>query len=311
MLEGREIAERRVSAAAPSSRSERRDDGGTRVPRGPLGATGIAVGVLGLGTVKFGRTEGLKFPGAAVIPDDEGLRAILAVARDLGVNLIDTAPAYGSAEERLGRLLPGPREDWVIVTKAGEEFGGGASRFDFTAAAIARSVESSLRRLRTDHVDVVLLHSDGVVESTPAADEAYGALERLREAGKTRAIGASTKTESGTRRAIGRWGARGVVMIEYSAVHPESGPWIGAAAEAGAGVLIKKALASGHPDRCAAALGRSGGSFDPVEASLRFALGREGVSCVVIGTTNPGHLAHAAAGARRTGHTGEPDTCRR
>ncbi len=291
-------------SAAASSRSEHRDDGGPRVPRAPLGATGIAVGVLGLGTVKFGRTEGLKFPGAAVIPDDDGVRAILALARDLGVNLIDTAPAYGSAEERLGRLLPGPREEWVMVTKAGEEFGGGASRFDFTPAALARSVESSLRRLRTDHVDVVLLHSDGAVESAPAADEAYGALERLRDAGKTRAIGASTKTEAGTRRAIGRWGGGGgVVMVEYSPVHAESGPWIDAAAEAGVGVLIKKALASGHPERCVAALGHGGGPLDAVEASLRFALGREGVSCVVIGTTNPGHLAHAAHAAAGAGRT--------
>lgn len=109
-----------------------------------LGRTGIMVSPLGLGTVALGRTEGLKYPKPVRIPTDDQVRALLRRARDLGVNLIDTAPAYGAAEERLGSLRPGRREDWVIVTKAGEEY---YQRYDFSPESIARSVERSLTRL--------------------------------------------------------------------------------------------------------------------------------------------------------------------
>ena len=75
------------------------------MPRRRLGRTGIEVGVLGLGTVKFGRDQGLKYPRGFTIPDDRAVRALLDLARDLGINLLDTAPAYGDSEARLGRLL--------------------------------------------------------------------------------------------------------------------------------------------------------------------------------------------------------------
>ena len=72
------------------------------------------------------------------LPSDGRVRELLARARECGVNLIDTAPAYGTSEERLGALLD-DRERWVIVTKAGEEFADGRSHFDFSPEAIIRS----------------------------------------------------------------------------------------------------------------------------------------------------------------------------
>src|SRR5690606_6686077 len=127
----------------------------------PLGDTGLLVSPLGLGTVKLGRDQGVKYPNGFSIPDDAAARALLAQARELGINLIDTAPAYGVSEERLGPLLRGSRQDWVIVSKVGEEFENGASRFDFSAAHTRFSVERSLRRLETDVIDLMLVHSDG------------------------------------------------------------------------------------------------------------------------------------------------------
>jgi len=235
-----------------------------------LGRTGIMVSPLGLGTVALGRTEGLKYPKPVRIPTDDQVRALLRRARDLGVNLIDTAPAYGAAEERLGSLRPGRREDWVIVTKAGEEY---YQRYDFSPESIARSVERSLTRLRTDHLDAVLLHSDGVVESGAAADEAYDALAMLRRRGLVRAIGASTKTEAGAFRAIDRCD---VVMLTYNEQETGMSEAIARASESGVGVLVKKPLASGH-------------SGDAT-GSLRFVFDLPGVCAAVVGTTNPGHL---------------------
>ena len=93
----------------------------------PLGSTGLRVSPLGLGTVKLGRDQGVKYPQQFRIPDDAQALALLNQARDLGINLIDTAPAYGNSEQRLGPLLRGQRQDWVIVSKVGEEFDDGQS----------------------------------------------------------------------------------------------------------------------------------------------------------------------------------------
>ena len=105
----------------------------------PLGSTGMEVSCLGLGTVKIGRNEGVKYPTGFDLPDDQQVRELLTLARELGINLIDTAPAYGSSEERLGQLLTN-RQDWVICSKVGEEFVDGKSFFNFSAAHLRRSI---------------------------------------------------------------------------------------------------------------------------------------------------------------------------
>ena len=127
----------------------------------PLGSTGLTVSPLGLGTVKLGRDQGVKYPNGFTIPDDAAARELLAQAHDLGINLIDTAPAYGTSETRLGPLLRGQRQQWVIVSKVGEEFDNGQSHFDFSPTHTRFSVERSLKRLETDFIDLVLVHSDG------------------------------------------------------------------------------------------------------------------------------------------------------
>lgn len=254
----------------------------------PLGATGIHVSVLGLGTVKLGRVEGVKYPHAFSIPTDEEAADLIRTAIELGVTLFDTAPAYGESEARLGGLLAGRREEVVLCTKVGESFENGVSAFDFSPAAIAASIDRSLRRLRTDHLDIALVHSDGRVELDAAAmDAAVGELARLKTAGKIRVIGASTKTPPGARRLIG---AVDGLMLTLNPGHLDDQPVIAEAARAGVGVLIKKALASGH----------AAASPDAGAAALRFTLSTPGVSSAVVGTINAGHLrtnARAAAEA--------------
>ncbi|HEV8494830.1 MAG TPA: aldo/keto reductase, partial [Candidatus Angelobacter sp.] len=173
------------------------------MPRKRLGRTDIEVSTFGLGTVKFGRTQSLKYPETFNLPSDEQIRALLGCARDMGVNFLDTAPSYGYSEERLGDLLWKERKDWVISTKVGEEFEAskfsdeGVSHFDFSANHTRMSVERSLRRLRTDYLDLVLIHSDGndleVLQNTGALHT----LQQLKQEGWIRALGISSKTLAG------------------------------------------------------------------------------------------------------------------
>ena len=247
------------------------------LPRRRLGRTGIEVGVLGLGTVKLGRNQGVKYPQNFAIPDDAAVRKLLAVAADLGINLIDTAPAYGSSEARLGQLLPGPRERWVLCTKVGEDFAAGVSHHDFSPAAVRESVERSLCRLRADWLDLVLIHSDGndldIIERSGALE----ALAELKRAGQLRAFGMSTKTLAGGLRAAELCD---VLMVTWNLADESQVPVIDRCHQLGTGVLIKKALASGHA--------ATGG--DPVRAAFAQLLGHPGVASLVVGTIDPAHL---------------------
>ena len=163
----------------------------------PFGSTGILVSPIGLGTVKLGRDQGVKYPDDFTIPDDSSAASLIAQARELGINLIDTAPAYGVSEQRLGRLLKGQRQQWVICTKVGEEYDSGQSFFDFSAKHTRFSIERSLKRLHTDCIDIVLVHSDGndlqVIHQQGVLDE----LEKCKQQGLIRAYGVSTKTVEG------------------------------------------------------------------------------------------------------------------
>jgi len=168
----------------------------------PLGATGLRVSPLGLGTVKLGRNRGVKYPQAFELPSDRDALTLLETAWDAGINLLDTAPAYGSSEERLGRLLRRCPRDWVIVTKVGEEFDEGGSRFDFSAVATRASVERSLRRLGVATLDAVLIHSDGGDLAILEREAVLSTLLDLKRAGWVRAVGMSTKTVAGGLRAV-------------------------------------------------------------------------------------------------------------
>ncbi len=247
----------------------------------PLGSTGLHVSPLGLGTVKLGRDQGVKYPNGFTIPDDDQARLLLAQARDLGINLIDTAPAYGRSEERLGPLLRGQRDHWVIVSKVGEEFEEGQSRFDFSAAHTRFSIERSLKRLETDHIDLVLVHSDGNDLHILEHEEVYQTLEALKQEGKIGGFGLSGKTVEGGLKALQRGDC---AMVTYNLNEQAERPVLDYAAEHGKAILVKKALASGHV--CLSP------GVDPVRASFELLFGHPGVSSAIVGTINPVHLAH-------------------
>ncbi len=241
----------------------------------PLGNTGIMVSPLGLGTVKLGRNQQVKYPHPFEIPDNDAVVALLSLAQELGVNLLDTAPAYGNSEQRLGQLMPGARDDWVIVSKVGEFFKDGKSHFDFSYDTTIRTVEQSLRNLKTDYLDAVLIHSDGNDYRALKEEGALDALCELKERGLIRAHGMSTKTLVGGLLAVVD---TDIVMVTCNPAHQEELPVLRAADLRMRGVLIKKALQSGHVE--------AGG----VEEAMKFIFAQPGVSSVIVGTITPDHL---------------------
>jgi len=148
-----------------------------------LGSSGLMVSVVGLGANNFGRRADL-----------DQSRSVIEAALELGINLIDTADIYGDrggSEEIIGLVLDGRRDDTVIATKFGGDMGGAYGR-DLGARGsrryLRRAVDGSLRRLRTDHIDLYQYHTpDGI---TPL-EETLAALDDLVKEGKVRYIGSS------------------------------------------------------------------------------------------------------------------------
>lgn len=250
-----------------------------------LGKTGMEVSLLGLGTVKLGRNQGVKYPQSFKIPSDKEAATLIALAKDSGINLIDTAPAYGNSEQRLGKLLKGQRQDWLICTKVGEEFINGESLYDFSPEHTRLSVERSLRRLNTDVLDIVLIHSDGNDKQILQQYGTLNTLAELKKEGKIRAVGMSTKTVEGGLLAAAQ---SDVVMITWNLQHDNEIPVADYCHQHGKGVLIKKALASGH-----AAQNQQPGSDtsgDPIKQSFKMIFAHPGVHSAIVGTINPDHL---------------------
>jgi len=258
--------------------------------RRAIAQTGIDVSVLGLGTVKLGRNQGVKYPQGFSIPDDAATRELLAQSHALGINLLDTAPAYGNSEERLGQLLAKQRKQWIICTKAGEEFEGGQSSYHFRPEQIRASVERSLKRLRTDYLDIVLIHSDGndldIIDNYGALD----VLNDLKQQGLIRASGMSTKTVEGGIRAAQY---SDIVMATFNLDYRDEKPVIDYCAQNNKAVFVKKAFGSGHLINGTNAL----------QDTMDLLLNTKGVTSIIAGTINLVHLRENVDAALRATHS--------
>ncbi len=148
-----------------------------------LGRTGLKVSLLGYGTggpSQFGARAGV---------DRAGRQRIIRRALDLGVNLFDSAEGYGASEEWLGDALDGvTREMYFIATKWGPPLGERAGR-RADLAGLAESVERSLRRLRTDYIDVMQFHGVAEADYDAVVDRFYPTMKSLQQQGKVRFIG--------------------------------------------------------------------------------------------------------------------------
>lgn len=246
-----------------------------------LGNTHLSVSRIGLGTVKFGRNQQVKYPDPFDLPTDHTILDLLAHAQELGINLLDTAPAYGASEERLGKLLGKNRHHWVLCTKVGEEFINGQSHFDFSEKQVRFSIDRSLKRLNTDYLDLVLVHSNGEDKKIIEENGIFDVLNTLKESGKIRAFGMSSKTIEGGMLAVEH---SDVVMVTYNPMDTAEQLVIAHAHKKNKGVLIKKALASGHLQKIS--------ENDPIQEAMYFIFQQPGVSSIVLGTLNKAHLTY-------------------
>jgi len=148
----------------------------------PLGRTGLNVSVIGFGASPLGNEFGVVDPGDAE-------RAVHA-AIEHGITLFDVAPYYGRtlAEERLGTALAGKRDKVVLATKIGRY---DVEAFDFSAKRVRSSVEESLRRLRTDYIDILTAHDIEFGDREQIVEETVPAMRALQQEGKVRSVGIS------------------------------------------------------------------------------------------------------------------------
>lgn len=227
---------------------------------------------IGFGAFKIGRNQGTKYQRTYDLPDDPTVEALLNGVLDLGINYIDTAPAYGLSEERIGLAISHRRSEFILSTKVGESFYDGVSSYDFSEAAVRQSVERSLRRLRSDVLDMVFIHAGRddlrIVQHTDAAPT----LMSLRDAGLIRAIGLSGYTVEGFR-AAQSWAD--ALMLEYHSDDTTLEPIVAEAASRGLIVVVKKGLASGR--------------LPPADA-IGFILKNPGVASLVVGSLSLHHM---------------------
>jgi aryl-alcohol dehydrogenase-like predicted oxidoreductase len=156
--------------------------GGLTVDLRPLGRTGVQVSTFCLGTMMFGAW------GDTTYDDCEGM---VHDALDAGINVFDTADVYddGQSERWLGQALDGHRDDVVLATKFHNPMGEDPNRRGNSRRWITQAVDDSLRRLRTDWIDLYQVHRP---DPSTDIDETLGALTDLVHAGKVRSIGTST-----------------------------------------------------------------------------------------------------------------------
>lgn len=261
-----------------------------------LGKTGLRVSVLGFGGAEIGFNE--------VASQD--VSRMLNAALDAGLNLIDTAAAYVKSEALIGEAVSHRRQEYLLVTKCGAL--DGFSRSDWSKEGILRTVETSLRNLRTDHVDVLLLHSCSEPEMNWG--EAVTGVEAARDKGYARFIGYSG--DGGPALWAVRSGRFDVLETSISIADQEALELtLPIAREKNLGVIAKRPIANAawrykeapsnsYHTEYWRRLQKLDYDFlrDPHGASstaLRFTLSQPGVSCAIVGTTNAERYQQNAA----------------
>ena len=303
-----------------------------------LGSSGLRVSRIGLGMMSYGDPA-----DEAWYLSQEAAEPIVRRAVDAGVTFFDTADMYsgGASEQITGRLLGkffGRRGDYVLATKLYYPMGPGANDRGLSRKHIMDSVDASLRRLGTDHIDLYQIHRWD--PETPI-EETMAALHDVVRAGKVRYLGASLMYAWQFAKAqytaqAGGWTRFVSMQTRYNLVYrEEEREMIPFCADQGVGVLPYSPLARGllagtrdrggvrHTPRAIVEQTEDDKDFDvvdalrevaaghgrpPAQVALAWLLGKPAVSAPIVGVTKPGHLDDAIAAAELT--LGDEDVSR-
>ena len=261
-----------------------------------LGRTGLEVSRLGFGlaSIASGDARGKDVSDAA---------RVLEAALDAGINFLDTAAGYGNTEELIGKTVAHRRQEYVLATKFPGALG---------AAEIAESIDRSLRRTKTDHLDILQLHSPEpqVDLLTLGVDSIVEAMLRAKEAGKTRFLGYSGDNEA-SRWAVGS-GVFDTLQTSFNLLDQQARKGLFAEAkDRDMGIIVKRTVAMGLWGKGAgtptygnfpheAYLERAqsmaqdgpiaGATDDPIALSMGFVFAHPEVDTALVGTTNLSHL---------------------
>ncbi|HSF32165.1 MAG TPA: aldo/keto reductase [Candidatus Tectomicrobia bacterium] len=282
------------------------------LPRRTLGRTGLQVTILGFGALELrGMVEGV---GRPLMPGQP--ERILHAVLEAGINYIDVAVDYGEAEGHIGRCIASRRQEFFLASKCGcpldvskfspserTRFGTPLPRLhDYGRQNIIAAVHQSLRRLKTDYLDVLQFHFSPAKEVLEQ-EGAIQTLQDLKREGKIRFLGCSSILPNLTDH-IGM-GVFDVLQIPYSALQPEHEAAIAEAAKAGAGIVIRGGVARGGPDGQGSAdvwklwelaqMVEVSEGISATEFMLRFTITNPDMHTTIVGTLNPAHLQENVA----------------
>ena len=260
-----------------------------------LGNTGLEVTRLGLGLAEISRQE----RSGVVVSAEQ----VLDAALDGGINFLDTAACYSSTEELIGRTVARRRDEYILASKCGHAVGE-ATGDSWTSEVVAESIDRSLVRMDTDHLDLIQLHSCSL--DILKRGEVIEPLLAAKQAGKTRFVGYSGDNEAA------EWAvASGIfdtLQTSFNLVDQSARKGLLAQAkEKGMGIIIKRPVANGvwrkdgsphsYADeyaKRAEAMGRlrpvPGAPEDPVLLAVGFVYAHPEVETAIVGTHNPAHL---------------------
>jgi aryl-alcohol dehydrogenase-like predicted oxidoreductase len=264
-----------------------------------LGRTGLQVTKLGFGAMEI---RGPRVWNGRPVSDSDSENILNAVL-DSGINFIDTAYDYGRSEELIGRFISHRRQEYILATKCGctlvDHGDHDETPHVWTRDNLLHNIDTSLRRMKTDYVDLLQLHGPTVQQTEEGQLE--DVLKEIQATGKVRWIGISTTLPHiKTYIASGNYDT---FQIPYSALEREHENLISSAGNGGAGVIIRGGVGRGEPgaglgsaDRWA--LWEKAGLDELLEDGesrtgflLRFTLTHPQLSTTIVGTKNPEHLA--------------------
>lgn len=267
-----------------------------------LGKTGLEITRLGIGLSEIGSILSAE--------DEKTASDVLNAALDNGINFLDTAACYGFSEEFIGKAIPTRRDEYVLASKAGHYVPRGEGE-DWTYDLVTESIERSLTLMKTDHLDLIQLHSC-VVEVLEKGD-VIRAIQDAKQAGKVNHIGYSGDNENA------KWavdsGLFETLQTSYSLVDQGARENLfPGVVEQGMGLIIKRPIGNAvwgratDPNpywhmpssyteeyfRRGVEMAKAGpvddAPDDAIELAMGFTLSRPEVSTVIVGTLNPAHL---------------------